>query len=222
MFTICSPMKTQAALANNSADDVVCRLRTVAHELLDIQLADLKRIAEIGMEIIEGLGLSAYVAEAFAPTTQRTAPSPAAEPTPERARKDAIAGVLTDIVHDAAGDNQERLERLIHEAGERLNETDRFADILARPMSEVVAHVCAELGLDPDWTRLSRQAWAVEEADSGVVGEALAALDPQPKTPPLTPAKAGAQAESQEWRSGPVAAAARLSDIPLGPRPSPG
>ena len=166
--------------------------------------------------------LSAYVAEAFAPTTQRTAPSPAAEPTPERARKDAIAGVLTDIVHDAAGDNQERLERLIHEAGERLNETDRFADILARPMSEVVAHVCAELGLDPDWTRLSRQAWAVEEADSGVVGEALAALDPQPKTPPLTPAKAGAQAESQEWRSGPVAAAARLSDIPLGPRPSPG
>ncbi|MDB5459102.1 MAG: hypothetical protein JWO72_843, partial [Caulobacteraceae bacterium] len=57
-----------------------------------------------------------------------------------------------------------------------LDDEDLYGDVLARPFSEVVADICRDLGLDPDWSRLAQEPWARAEIDSGQAGGPLAAL----------------------------------------------
>jgi hypothetical protein len=75
----------------------------------------------------------------------------------------------------AEHDDIDRIECLDTEACERLDDEDLYGAICARPMSEVIAGVCKDLGLDPDWARLAEEAWAQEEIGSGAAGEPLAA-----------------------------------------------
>ncbi|MEI9889795.1 MAG: hypothetical protein WDN45_03400 [Caulobacteraceae bacterium] len=42
------------------------------------------------------------------------------------------------------------------------------------PVSDLVAAICHDLGLTPNWAHLAAEAWAQDEIDSGPVGEALA------------------------------------------------
>jgi hypothetical protein len=72
-----------------------------------------------------------------------------------------------EVAHEA--------EDLANEARERLDEDDIYGDILTRPVSELVAMICKDLGLDPDWPKLAEEAWAREEM-AGDVGWPLAAL----------------------------------------------
>ena len=69
----------------------------------------------------------------------------------------------------AAGehDDPDHVERLIEETCERLDHDDFYGDLLSRPVSELVALICKDLGLDPDWPNLAREAWACEDILSG-------------------------------------------------------
>jgi hypothetical protein len=71
-------------------------------------------------------------------------------------------------------DDLETAERLATEAAEQLKDEDLYGDILTRPFSEIVAEICLDLGLEPDWNSLSREAWAQSEMAGGDVGEPLA------------------------------------------------
>jgi hypothetical protein len=85
------------------------------------------------------------------------------------------------IVERIAGgqhDDLEAVERLVEEASERLDQDDLYGDILSRPVSELVAMICEDLDLSPDWPRLAEEAWAREEVLSGQVGRPLAGLSP--------------------------------------------
>ena len=76
-------------------------------------------------------------------------------------------------------DDEDRLDRLMTEACERLGDDDIYGDVLTRPVGELVALICRDLGLDPDWERLSAEAWAKAE---------IAAAPPgSPFTPPPPP-----------------------------------
>jgi hypothetical protein len=104
------------------------------------------------------------------------------------AEKDSEREALTDqrkarieqIVERGAWD----VERLVVETAERLDQDDIYGDLLDRPISELVAMICKDLGLDPDWPQLAQEAWAREEVGSGVAGWPLApATDSSPSDP---------------------------------------
>jgi hypothetical protein len=86
-------------------------------------------------------------------------------------------------VGEDCGLDAETVERLDAEATERLERDDIYADILKRPFSEIVADICRDLGLSPDWSRLAGEDWARAEMKSGKVG--------WPFTSPIAEAMAG-------------------------------
>jgi hypothetical protein len=82
-------------------------------------------------------------------------------------------------------DDLDTAERLAYEAAEQLKDADIYGDILTRPFSEIIAEICLDLGLSPNWGALSNEQWAQTEIAGGHPGEPL-------KPPPLrTAVRAG-------------------------------
>jgi hypothetical protein len=85
----------------------------------------------------------------------------------ERVVKSECEGESAEAIEDA-------IDRLMVEAGDRLEDEDIYGDLLERPMSEIVARLCRDLGLSPDWTALAEELWAKDEIEDGSPGEPLA------------------------------------------------
>jgi hypothetical protein len=67
------------------------------------------------------------------------------------------------------------VERLARHAAELLDHDDHYGDMLSRPISELIALICQDLGLAPDWPQLAEEAWAKAEIAGGAAGAPLAA-----------------------------------------------
>jgi hypothetical protein len=80
----------------------------------------------------------------------------------EAEQKDQVRAVVQRL-GEAASLDQEAVERLVSEAGERLDDDDIYRDLSRRPLGEVVALICKDLGIEPDWELLSGIYWAKEE-----------------------------------------------------------
>jgi hypothetical protein len=93
---------------------------------------------------------------------------------PTRDQQRHQAGLAVRRVGEDCGLDAATVERLEGEAVERLERDDIYKDILSRPLSEIVADLCRDLGLSPDWSRLAEQDWAKEEIEDGKVGWPLA------------------------------------------------
>jgi hypothetical protein len=83
-------------------------------------------------------------------------------------------------------DDADEVERLVDETRERLDQDDIYGDVLSRPVSELVAMICRDLGLGPDWTRLAKEAWARDEMACGEAGWPLASEDRDAPEPALS------------------------------------
>jgi hypothetical protein len=80
----------------------------------------------------------------------------------------------------AADNDDETLERLSAEARERLDDDeDVFGEILARPVSEILALIRHDLGLAPDWPKLA------EEPPSSFASLRMRATEAQSGSPPF-------------------------------------
>jgi hypothetical protein len=90
-------------------------------------------------------------------------------------RKDRVERIVERIAEQEHGDAEE-VERLVAETAERLDQDDIYGDVLSRPLSELIAEICKDIGLDPDWPRLADEAWAREELRGGAAGWPLASL----------------------------------------------
>jgi len=89
--------------------------------------------------------------------------SPEDDPVYRRkARVEAIIERVAKADHD-----EEEVDRLVREAGERLDDEDLYGEVLGRPVGELVSLICRDLGLAPDWSRLAEEAWARREAAEG-------------------------------------------------------
>jgi hypothetical protein len=86
-----------------------------------------------------------------------------------KARVRSIVQRLAEQQWEAEGADAETLEALGLEGLDRLDE-DVYGDVMERPMGEIVARICRDLGLDPDWSRLAQEAWAEAEAAAGAAG----------------------------------------------------
>lgn len=96
----------------------------------------------------------------------------------------AIVGRLAE----AAALDEERVERLVREAGERLEDEDIYRDLTRRPLGEIVALICKDLGLAPDWDRTAGEYWAMAEIAKPPPGSPYAGWTARrAEAPPLIP-----------------------------------
>ncbi len=108
-----------------------------------------------------------FAAEAAKPDRDRQ--------TAQAARKARVERIVERLIRAEARDEAEG-DRLTDEAYERLEHDDIYGDLLRKPVSEIIALVCQDLGLAPDWSRLAQEAWAQDELAGGAIGSPLARL----------------------------------------------
>ena len=73
-----------------------------------------------------------------------------------------LAETVNDLIEDAAGEDEAAAERLYDALQERLDELEE-GDLADRPVVELVAVICRDLGLQPDWDLWADDDW-IEEA----------------------------------------------------------
>jgi hypothetical protein len=110
-------------------------------------------------------------------------------------RQHAVRDYVADAIEAEAaerGTPEKDVERLLDDLDERLEDGD-YDDALAdAPIGDLVARICADLGVTPDWSLWDDQAWAIEYEKSlppfgGDIGAErwrhLEAADPSPAPP---------------------------------------
>lgn len=199
MFTLCSPLPEPLPPSEPDAVDV-------PSDGLKRQLDRLDRLADAGLEMAAAIAAQVKAAESFdAPAVamayarvaravrltlalqsrlvsdRRTRDERAAA---ERARAEAeddesdkarVERIVERVIR-AEHDDEDTVEQLGAEAAERLDDDDLYDDLLDRPLSEIVAIICRDLGLSPDWPRLAEEGWAQREIAEGEPGWPLASF----------------------------------------------
>ena len=89
-------------------------------------------------------------------------------------QKVRVAGIVERVL-EAEHEDYDEVSRLVLKAERLLDDESLYDDILSRPIGELVACICRDLGLSPDWPRLAEEAWAKKEIESGVEGSPFAA-----------------------------------------------
>ena len=84
---------------------------------------------------------------------------------------------VVERVIEAERQDFDEVSRLVLKAERLLDDEDLYDDVLSRPIGELVARICRDLGLSPDWTRLAEEAWAKKEMAEGVEGSPFAEFE---------------------------------------------
>jgi hypothetical protein len=120
---------------------------------------------------------------------KRPAPTPPAEP--ERLtladrvaeRREEVDGLVREALEELIPDYDE-LEQLMEQVDERLCDREDYGDIMDRPIGEVFASICKDLGVKPDWSLWEEEDWAVEEARTQAKGSPYAGRPSKPVPEP--------------------------------------
>lgn len=88
------------------------------------------------------------------------------------ARREKVEGTVREAIQIETADVAE-VRRLVEVLDERL-ERDYRLDFGDQPIGEMVALICRDLGLNPDWNRWAFEDWAREEAESRALGSPFA------------------------------------------------
>jgi hypothetical protein len=110
----------------------------------------------------------------------------------EAVQQRLVQGIVQRLAESAALES-ETAERLAFEAGERIEDDNLHRDLTKRPVGEVVALICKDLGLEPDWDRVAGEWWARSEINRSPPGSPFAGwkagraeeLPPLARAPPL-------------------------------------
>jgi hypothetical protein len=127
----------------------------------------------------------------------------------ERTRKNRVKGRLRRLATDAIKRHTEReierqleaeeieevdeeakedaLDSLYEALSERLDEEDIERDLDICPTSELFGRICQDLGVEPDWERLGRAFWALEEIRRNVPGSRFTGPPPAEPEPAEMP-----------------------------------
>ena len=89
-------------------------------------------------------------------------PEPSARPevSPRERARDAVADVIDLEMPDG-----ETAERALSRLRENLLDREIYDDLLALPFRDCVAAICADLGLDPDWSQWSDETGFADHAE---------------------------------------------------------
>jgi hypothetical protein len=128
---------------------------------------------------------------------EQDAASAARAPVRERAR--IVRRAVKRAIEAEADDDE--AEQLIEDLDERLCDREDDEDFLDRPVGELVALICKDLGVTPDLSLWEDEAWARAETAQQAVVESAEAPGPEPGRP-LPPAGHARPAVSPGWMSG--------------------
>ena len=100
----------------------------------------------------------------------------------KRCKDHDIRRAVEDTI-ETASDDPDEVERLREELTERLEEDEFFEGRAYWPISETIAMICQDLGLDPNWDRWEKRHWARHEEETSPRGSPYARYP----RPPLLP-----------------------------------
>jgi hypothetical protein len=192
---------------------------------LEHQLQRLDRLCDLGLQIAEGLAdqargrgpqvvegdvalaydrvaravRMAILLQARLTEEQRASVQTPAEPLAdaESARKDQVARIVRRVAEGDGRLNPSHIIAAGRLARERLEHDDIYGKVMSQPVSDLVADICHDIGLTPDWEKLAWEAWAQEEMDSSEVGEALRALCAEEEETASSPVHGGGGPEGR-------------------------
>jgi hypothetical protein len=75
--------------------------------------------------------------------------------------RDTVRELVSEAIAAEVAD-ETLAHEMLGELRERLSERDLFGPLMFRPLREVVAKICDDIGLTPDWSRWEGDGWAVE------------------------------------------------------------
>ena len=94
-------------------------------------------------------------------------------------RKRQVRQIVGEIIETETATDFEA-DRLFEERDERLEDGDEEADFADRPIGELVARICRDLDITPDWSLFEDADWAIEEARARPPGSPFAAAGSGP------------------------------------------
>jgi hypothetical protein len=102
-------------------------------------------------------------------------------------RRTLVTRAVEQMIETEAETDENRAEDLLADLDERLEDGELDADLAQHPISEIIARICRDLGITPDWSLWANEPWAIEEAETAAPGSPFAAGS-RP-VPPSDPAK---------------------------------
>jgi hypothetical protein len=150
--------------------------------------------ARIARAVRQTLALETRIAEGIEKArVERARAQVAAVRTAFEERQHEVRDYVAEAIEAEAagrGTPDRDVERLLDDLDERLDDGD-YDEVLAdAPIGDLVARICADLGVTPDWSLWDDQAWAIEYDKSlppfgGDIGaERWRHLDPPAAAPP--------------------------------------
>ena len=115
----------------------------------------------IARAVRQTFALEARLAEDRRKAEAETAARRVAETRLRVGRRKAKVSAIVERVLDAEGDHGDA-ENLFYDLGERLETDYDDADFADRPIGELVARICRDLGVIPDWSLWQDEDWAIE------------------------------------------------------------
>jgi hypothetical protein len=93
-----------------------------------------------------------------------------AEAVHRKAQVERTVRIVKRVARDHCGKEGFALGAYVGEAKERLDNDDIYGLVASRPLGELVAMICEDLGLQPSWDDLAAEAWAQAEIEGGAKG----------------------------------------------------
>jgi hypothetical protein len=90
--------------------------------------------------------------------------------------KARVERIVERAARNRHGEDDDAIDRLVTEAAERLDDEDLYGEVLNRSVADLVAEICRDLGLEPDWPEGAEALWSLP-----VVCRAAPELAPEPK-----------------------------------------
>jgi hypothetical protein len=165
------------AIAAEKADGAVTAFSRVAKTVRLCGLLQSKLIKDMDEAYRRAL--------ASAPLVEAQARIKATQQDPAHDHKARVEKIVERQVRARHKGDEQEVERLMLEACERLDDDDIYRDVLTRPVGELVALICKDLGVDPDWPQLAQEAWAQDEIERGGEGSPFLAMTEGARPPPL-------------------------------------
>jgi hypothetical protein len=138
--------------------------------------------ARIARAVRQTFALEARLAEDRRTAQAETAARAAAESRLRVERRKTKVRTAVERILDAEA-HESDAENLFYDLTERLETDYDDADFTDRPIGELVARICRDLGVIPDWSLWEDQDWAIEEIAARPRGSPYAADDPAADDP---------------------------------------
>ncbi len=114
-----------------------------------------------------------------------------------RRRRQEVSSFVEQLIE--AESDRDDVEHLLADLAERLDDDEDAGALADRPIGELIAGICRDLGLTPDWSLWADEDWAAQAVTAGTPGPRPAGSGPPPGAGPAE-APGQAVAVPGEWK----------------------